>query len=162
MAASKPVISTRCCSADGSARPSTGCHKLIEQANRLLLCWPHQKPLRWLSCITNARGFFPENAVEYFVSYLRLLPARSGRPSADIYIDKEATNTELDKLRMSANAFPFRNGRDGRDRGFRLLASRVGSSPEAYYGMLVLSKRSADLAEALLRRPGWTFIRTLR
>jgi len=54
------------------------------------------------------KGFFPENAVEYFVSYYDFYQPEAYVPSADIYIDKEATiNDELDKLRMSATRSLF-------------------------------------------------------
>ena len=53
-------------------------------------------------------SFFPENAVEYFVSYYDYYQPEAYVPSADLYIDKEATiNDELDKLRMSATRSLF-------------------------------------------------------
>jgi len=76
--------------------------KLIEQADRPALVLAHNKTLA-AQLYHEFKGFFPENAVEYFVSYYDFYQPEAYVPSADIYIDKEATiNDELDKLRMSA------------------------------------------------------------
>jgi excinuclease ABC subunit B len=98
------------------------------------------------------KGFFPENAVEYFVSYYDFYQPEAYVPAADVYIEKEATiNDELDKLRMSATRSLFER------RDVVIVASvsciyGIGS-PEAYYGMLVmLEKGMQTTREALLRR----------
>ncbi len=125
--------------------------KLIEQANRPALVLAHNKTLA-AQLYHEFKGFFPENAVEYFVSYYDFYQPEAYVPSADIYIDKEATiNDELDKLRMSATRSLFER------RDVVIVASvsciyGIGS-PEAYYGMLVtLEKGQQTSREALLRR----------
>src|SRR6266487_174799 len=125
--------------------------KLIEQANRPALVLAHNKTLA-AQLYHEFKGFFPENAVEYFVSYYDFYQPEAYVPSADIYIDKEATiNDELDKLRMSATRSLFER------RDVVIVASvsciyGIGS-PEAYYGMLVtLEKGQQSSREALLRR----------
>jgi excinuclease ABC subunit B len=125
--------------------------KLIEQANRPALVMAHNKTLA-AQLYHEFKGFFPENAVEYFVSYYDFYQPEAYVPSADIYIDKEATiNDELDKLRMSATRSLFER------RDVVIVASvsciyGIGS-PEAYYGMLVtLEKGQKTSREALLHR----------
>ncbi len=125
--------------------------KVIEQANRPALVLAHNKTLA-AQLYHEFKGFFPENAVEYFVSYYDYYQPEAYVPSADIYIDKEATiNDELDKLRMSATRSLFER------RDVVIVASvsciyGIGS-PEAYYGMLVmLEKGQQTTREALLRR----------
>ena len=125
--------------------------KLIEQAGRPALVMAHNKTLA-AQLYHEFKGFFPENAVEYFVSYYDFYQPEAYVPSADIYIDKEATiNDELDKLRMSATRSLFER------RDVVIVASvsciyGIGS-PEAYYGMLItLEKGQKTSREALLRR----------
>jgi len=125
--------------------------KLIEQANRPALVLAHNKTLA-AQLYHEFKGFFPENAVEYFVSYYDFYQPEAYVPSADIYIDKEATiNDELDKLRMSATRSLFER------RDVVIVASvsciyGIGS-PEAYYGMLVTLEKGQQISrEALLRR----------
>ncbi|HEV3374477.1 MAG TPA: excinuclease ABC subunit UvrB [Candidatus Acidoferrum sp.] len=125
--------------------------KLIEQSNRPTLVLAHNKTLA-AQLYHEFKGFFPENAVEYFVSYYDFYQPEAYVPSADIYIDKEATiNDELDKLRMSATRSLFER------RDVVIVASvsciyGIGS-PEAYYGMLVtLEKGQQTSREMLLRR----------
>src|SRR6266852_669096 len=64
--------------------------KLIEQTNRPTLVLAHNKTLA-AQLYHEFKGFFPENAVEYFVSYYDFYQPEAYVPSADIYIDKEAT-----------------------------------------------------------------------
>ncbi len=125
--------------------------KVIERANRPALVLAHNKTLA-AQLYHEFKGFFPGNAVEYFVSYYDYYQPEAYVPSADIYIDKEATiNDELDKLRMSATRSLFER------RDVVIVASvsciyGIGS-PEAYYGMLVmLEKGQLTTREALLRR----------
>jgi len=125
--------------------------KLIEQANRPALVLAHNKTLA-AQLYHEFKGFFPENAVEYFVSYYDFYQPEAYVPSADIYIDKEATiNDELDKLRMSATRSLF-------ERRDVVIVASVSciyglGSPEAYYGMLVMLERGHQTSrEALLRR----------
>ena len=125
--------------------------KVIEQANRPALVLAHNKTLA-AQLYHEFKGFFPENAVEYFVSYYDYYQPEAYVPAADIYIDKEATiNDELDKLRMSATRSLFER------RDVVIVASvsciyGIGS-PEAYYGMLVVLENGHQTTrEALLRR----------
>jgi excinuclease ABC subunit B len=125
--------------------------KMIEAANRPALVLAHNKTLA-AQLYHEFKGFFPENAVEYFVSYYDFYQPEAYVPSADIYIDKEATiNDELDKLRMSATRSLF-------ERRDVVIVASVSciyglGSPEAYYGMLVmLEKGQQTPREALLRR----------
>ena len=125
--------------------------KVIENANRPALVLAHNKTLA-AQLYHEFKGFFPENAVEYFVSYYDYYQPEAYVPAADIYIEKEATiNDELDKLRMSATRSLFER------RDVVIVASvsciyGIGS-PEAYYGMLVMLERGQQTSrEALLRR----------
>ncbi|HTZ49198.1 MAG TPA: excinuclease ABC subunit UvrB [Verrucomicrobiae bacterium] len=125
--------------------------KVIEAANRPALVLAHNKTLA-AQLYHEFKGFFPENAVEYFVSYYDFYQPEAYVPSADLYIDKEATiNDELDKLRMSATRSLFER------RDVVIVASvsciyGIGS-PEAYFGMLVMVEKGMQTSrEALLRR----------
>src|SRR5256712_4759013 len=125
--------------------------KLIEQADRPALVVAHNKTLA-AQLYHEFKGFFPDNAVEYFVSYYDFYQPEAYVPSADIYIDKEATiNDELDKLRMSATRSLF-------ERRDVVIVASVSciyglGSPEAYYGMLVMLEAGQRISrEALLRR----------
>jgi excinuclease ABC subunit B len=125
--------------------------KLIEAFNRPALVLAHNKTLA-AQLYHEFKSFFPENAVEYFVSYYDFYQPEAYIPSADIYIDKEATiNDELDKLRMSATRSLF-------ERRDVIIVASVSciygiGSPEAYYGMLItLEKGQHTSREALLRR----------
>jgi len=125
--------------------------KVIEQANRPALVLAHNKTLA-AQLYHEFKSFFPENAVEYFVSYYDFYQPEAYVPSADIYIDKEATiNDELDKLRMSATRSLF-------ERRDVIIVASVSciygiGSPEAYYGMLIMLEKGMQTSrEALLRR----------
>jgi excinuclease ABC subunit B len=125
--------------------------KVIEAANRPALVLAHNKTLA-AQLYHEFKGFFPENAVEYFVSYYDYYQPEAYVPSADLYIDKEATiNDELDKLRMSATRSLF-------ERRDVIIVASVSciyglGSPEAYYGMLVMLEKGQQTSrEALLRR----------
>jgi excinuclease ABC subunit B len=125
--------------------------KLIEAFNRPALVLAHNKTLA-AQLYHEFKSFFPENAVEYFVSYYDFYQPEAYVPSADIYIDKEATiNDELDKLRMSATRSLF-------ERRDVIIVASVSciygiGSPEAYYGMLItLEKGQHTSREALLRK----------
>ncbi|MGB8476709.1 MAG: excinuclease ABC subunit UvrB [Candidatus Acidiferrum sp.] len=125
--------------------------KLIEAFNRPALVLAHNKTLA-AQLYHEFKSFFPENAVEYFVSYYDFYQPEAYVPSADIYIDKEATiNDELDKLRMSATRSLF-------ERRDVIIVASVSciyglGSPEAYYGMLVMLEKGQHTSrEALLHR----------
>src|ERR1700738_415470 len=125
--------------------------KLIEQANRPALVLAHNKTLA-AQLYHEFKNFFPDNAVEYFVSYYDFYQPEAYVPSADVYIEKEPTiNDELDKLRMSATRALF-------ERRDVVIVSSVSciygiGSPEAYYGMLVMLEKGQQTSrEAMLHR----------
>ena len=87
----------------GSGKPFTMAN-VIAQCNRPTLVLAHNKTLAAQLC-TEFRAFFPENAVEYFVSYYDYYQPEAYIPSTDTYIEKDsAINDEIDRLRHSATA----------------------------------------------------------
>ena len=75
---------------------------VIANANRPTLILSHNKTLA-AQLYEEMRGFFPENAVEYYVSYYDYYQPEAYLPSSDTYIEKDlAINDEIDKLRLSA------------------------------------------------------------
>ena len=75
---------------------------VIAQVNKPTLVLAHNKTLAAQLC-TEFREFFPENAVEYFVSYYDYYQPEAYIPGTDTYIEKDsAINDEIDKLRHSA------------------------------------------------------------
>jgi excinuclease ABC subunit B len=86
------------------------------------------------------RGFFPENAVEYFVSYYDYYQPEAYIAATDTYIEKESTiNDEIDRLRLSATRSLF-------ERRDVVIVASVSciyglGSPEAYYGMLLMLEK---------------------
>ena len=77
---------------------------VIAQLNRPTLVLSHNKTLAAQLC-AEFKEFFPENAVEYFVSYYDYYQPEAYIPSTDTYIEKDsAVNDEIDKLRHSATS----------------------------------------------------------
>ena len=77
---------------------------VIEQLNRPTLIIAHNKTLA-AQLYSEMKEFFPENAVEYFVSYYDYYQPEAYVPSTDTYIEKDSSiNDEIDKLRHSATA----------------------------------------------------------
>lgn len=77
---------------------------VIEQMNRPTLVLAHNKTLAAQLC-SEFREFFPENAVEYFVSYYDYYQPEAYIPTTDTYIEKDSDiNDEIDKLRHSATS----------------------------------------------------------
>lgn len=75
---------------------------IIAKLNRPALVFAHNKTLAAQLC-SEFREFFPENAVEYFVSYYDYYQPEAYVPSTDSYIEKDSSiNDEIDKLRHSA------------------------------------------------------------
>ena len=75
---------------------------VIERVNRPTLVLAHNKILAAQLC-SEFKEFFPENAVEYFVSYYDYYQPEAYVPSTDVYIEKDSSvNDEIDKLRHSA------------------------------------------------------------
>ncbi len=125
--------------------------KVIEQINRPTMVLAHNKTLA-AQLFHEFRSFFPNNAVEYFVSYYDYYQPEAYVPSSDTYIEKESTiNDELDKLRMSATRSLF-------ERRDVIVVASVSciyglGSPEAYYGMMQLIEKGQSVArEAILRK----------
>ena len=125
--------------------------KVVEAANRPTLVLAHNKTLA-AQLYHEFRNFFPQNAVEYFVSYYDYYQPEAYIPAGDVYIEKEATiNDELDKLRMSATRSLF-------ERRDCLIVASVSciyglGSPEAYYGMLLLLEKGQKISrQDILRR----------
>ncbi len=125
--------------------------KVIEQINRPTIVLAHNKTLA-AQLYHEFRGFFPQNAVEYFVSYYDYYQPEAYVPASDTYIEKEATiNDELDKLRMGATRSLF-------ERRDVVVVASVSciyglGSPEAYYGMLLMLEKGQSVArEAILRK----------
>ena len=125
--------------------------KIIEDLNRPALILAHNKTLA-AQLFHEFKQFFPDNAVEFFVSYYDYYQPEAYIPSGDLYIEKEATiNEELDKLRLSATRSLF-------ERRDVIIVSSVSciyglGSPEAYYGMLLLLEKGQKLRrEDITRR----------
>jgi excinuclease ABC subunit B len=117
--------------------------KLIEACGRPALVLAHNKTLA-AQLYHEFRTFFPQAAVEYFVSYYDYYQPEAYIPSGDIYIEKEATiNDELDKLRLSATRSLF-------ERRDCVIVASVSciyglGSPEAYYGMLLMLEKGQHI-----------------
>lgn len=113
--------------------------KVIEKVNRPTLVLSHNKTLA-AQLYQEFRNFFPENAVEYFVSYYDYYQPEAYVPSSDTYIEKEALiNDEIDRLRHSATRSLF-------ERRDCIIVASVSciyglGSPEAYYGMLLMLRQ---------------------
>src|ERR1700726_4672522 len=113
--------------------------KIIEAFSRPALILAHNKTLA-AQLFHEFKTFFPDNAVEYFVSYYDYYQPEAYIPSSDVYIEKEATiNDELDKLRLSATRSLF-------ERRDCIIVASVSciyglGSPEAYYGMLLMLEK---------------------
>ena len=77
---------------------------VIKEINRPTLILSHNKTLA-AQLYNEFKGFFPENAVEYYVSYYDYYQPEAYIPSTDTYIEKDlAINDEIDKLRLSATS----------------------------------------------------------
>jgi excinuclease ABC subunit B len=118
--------------------------KVIEAIGRPALVLAHNKTLA-AQLYHEFRSFFPDNAVEYFVSYYDYYQPEAYIPSSDVYIEKEATtNDELDKLRLSATKSLF-------ERRDCVIVASVSciyglGSPEAYYGMLLMLEKGQRIS----------------
>ncbi|MEQ1764356.1 MAG: excinuclease ABC subunit UvrB [Pyrinomonadaceae bacterium] len=108
---------------------------VIQETQRPTLVLAHNKTLA-AQLYQEFKSFFPENSVEYFVSYYDYYQPEAYVPSSDLYIEKEATiNDEIDRLRMSATRALF-------ERRDIIVVASVSciyglGDPDAYYGMLV-------------------------
>lgn len=124
---------------------------VIQQTQRPALVLAHNKTLA-AQLYQEFKSLFPENSVEYFVSYYDYYQPEAYVPASDVYIEKEATiNEEIDRLRMSATRALF-------ERRDVIVVASVSciyglGDPDAYYGMLLFLEPGARIArEALLQR----------
>ncbi|HKB13976.1 MAG TPA: excinuclease ABC subunit UvrB [Vicinamibacterales bacterium] len=123
----------------------------IARVNRPTLVMVHNKTLA-AQLFQEFRRFFPDNAVEYFVSYYDYYQPEAYVPATDSYIEKEATiNDEIDRMRLSATRSLF-------ERRDVIIVASVSciyglGSPEAYYGMLLPLERGQRISrEEILRK----------
>jgi excinuclease ABC subunit B len=123
----------------------------IARVNRPTLVMAHNKTLA-AQLFQEFRRFFPENAVEYFVSYYDYYQPEAYVPASDTYIEKEATiNDEIDRMRLSATRSLF-------ERRDVIIVASVSciyglGSPEAYYGMLLPLERGMRMdRDQILRK----------
>jgi excinuclease ABC subunit B len=123
----------------------------IARVNRPTLVMVHNKTLA-AQLFQEFRRFFPENAVEYFVSYYDYYQPEAYVPATDSYIEKEATiNEEIDRMRLSATRSLF-------ERRDVIIVASVSciyglGSPEAYYGMLLPLERGQRIGrDQVLRK----------
>jgi excinuclease ABC subunit B len=124
---------------------------VIERAQRSTLVLAHNKTLA-AQLFQEFRTLFPENAVEYFVSYYDYYQPEAYVPAADVYIEKEAIiNEEIDRLRMSATRALF-------ERRDVIVVASVSciyglGDPDAYYGLLFFVEPGTRMSrEMLLQR----------
>ena len=123
---------------------------VIANLNRPTLVLAHNKTLAG-QLFAEFKELFPENAVEYFVSYYDYYQPEAYLPASDTHIDKEATvNDEIDKLRLSATRSLF-------ERNDVVIVASVSciyglGSPEAYQGMLVYIKKGETFPRDLMLR----------
>ena len=121
---------------------------VIDRAQRSTLVLAHNKTLA-AQLFQEFRTLFPENAVEYFVSYYDYYQPEAYVPAADVYIEKEAIiNEEIDRLRMSATRALF-------ERRDVIVVASVSciyglGDPDAYYGLLFFVEPGARLSRDML------------
>ena len=124
---------------------------VIQAVQRPALIIAHNKTLA-AQLYGEFKTLFPENAVEYFVSYYDYYQPEAYIPSTDTYIEKDsAINEEIDKLRHSATHSLL-------ERRDVIIVASVSciyglGSPEAYYGMLLLLEEGKEVPrDEMLRR----------
>jgi len=133
---------------------------VIERVQRPTLVIAHNKTLAAQLC-SELREFFPENAVEYFVSLFDYYQPEAYIPHTDTYIEKEATiNDEIDRLRHRATSSLF-------ERRDVVIVASVSciyglGSPEEYRRMMLPIKRGdiVDRDKILRRLVGIQYIRS--
>ena len=115
---------------------------VIKELNRPALVIAHNKTLA-AQLYSEFKALFPENAVEYFVSYYDYYQPEAYIPGKDVYIEKTALiNEEIDRLRLSATKALF-------ERNDVIIVASVSSiyglgSAEAYYNMLLFLEAGND------------------
>ncbi|MBV8855729.1 MAG: excinuclease ABC subunit UvrB [Acidobacteria bacterium] len=124
---------------------------VIERTQRTTLVIAHNKTLA-AQLYQEFKSFFPENSVEYFVSYYDYYQPEAYVPASDTYIEKEATiNEEIDRLRLSATRALF-------ERRDVIVVASVSciyglGDPDAYYNMILFVEPGMKTTrEQLLQR----------
>ncbi|MCA1615916.1 MAG: excinuclease ABC subunit UvrB [Acidobacteria bacterium] len=124
---------------------------VIQRTQRPALVIAHNKTLA-AQLYQEFKHFFPDNAVEYFVSYYDYYQPEAYVPASDTYIEKEATiNEEIDRLRLSATRALF-------ERRDVIVVASVSciyglGDPDAYYNMILFVEPGQKLGrDALLQR----------
>jgi excinuclease ABC subunit B len=121
---------------------------VIQRVQRSTLVLAHNKTLA-AQLFQEFRTLFPENAVEYFVSYYDYYQPEAYVPAADVYIEKEAIiNEEIDRLRMSATRALF-------ERRDVIVVASVSciyglGDPDAYYGLLFFVEPGGRMSRDML------------
>jgi excinuclease ABC subunit B len=121
---------------------------VIQRVQRSTLVLAHNKTLA-AQLFQEFRTLFPENAVEYFVSYYDYYQPEAYVPAADVYIEKEAIiNEEIDRLRMSATRALF-------ERRDVIVVASVSciyglGDPDAYYGLLFFVEPGIRMSRDML------------
>ena len=125
--------------------------QVLTRVNRPALVMVHNKTLA-AQLYQEFRRFFPQNAVEFFVSYYDYYQPEAYMPASDSYIEKEAiVNEEIDRLRLSATRSLF-------ERRDVVIVASVSciyglGSPDAYYGLLLPLERGGRIErDEVLRR----------
>src|SRR2546425_5694074 len=123
---------------------------VLARINRPTLVLAHNKTLA-AQLYQEFKAFFPENAVEYFVSYYDYYQPEAYVPQSDTYIEKEATiNDEIDRMRHSATRSLF-------ERRDVVIVASVSciyglGSPEAYHGMMLMLEPGAEIDRDVMLR----------
>ena len=124
---------------------------IIQQTQRPALVLAHNKTLA-AQLYQEFKTFFPDNAVEYFVSYYDYYQPEAYVPASDLYIEKEATiNDEIDRLRQAATRSLF-------ERRDVIVVASVSciyglGDPDAYYGMIFFAEPKMQIKrEDLIKR----------
>ncbi len=124
---------------------------IVEQINKPTLVISHNKTLA-AQLYSEFKDFFPDNAIEYFVSYYDYYQPEAYVPQSDLYIEKDASiNEDIDRLRLSATSSLF-------SRKDCLIVASVSciyglGSPEDYSHMVIDVKAGEALSrEDLLKK----------
>ena len=124
---------------------------VIERTQRPTLVLAHNKTLA-AQLYQEFKTFFPENAVEYFVSFYDYYQPEAYVPASDLYIEKEATvNEEIDRLRLHSTRSLF-------ERRDVIVVASVSciyglGDPDAYFGMLMFIEPGMKITrDELLKR----------
>jgi excinuclease ABC subunit B len=121
---------------------------VIQETQLPTLVLAHNKTLA-AQLYQEFKTFFPDNSVEYFVSYYDYYQPEAYVPAADVYIEKEAiVNQEIDRLRMSATRALF-------ERRDVIVVASVSciyglGDPDAYYGLLFFVEPGGRMSRDML------------